>query len=135
MVWTDAARKAVETCISEVLAHGDVEIKASVERYGALPVFRGWTGDSFLAPDGSVVDVEDGERTTWSDAAWTFYIYVKAARKYPNLQAVLPERQAHHETCPDCRGSGQDLKYPVLDCGTCLGLGWLYPDMPKPKLS
>jgi hypothetical protein len=103
-----------------------------VLKYGALPVFRGWTETLAIREDGSLVrwstEAEWPGAREFGERTWVNLALVQAARLYPELQGLVPPRPNDADTCPQCRGSGQiaglkeALKSVICGCG---GTGWL----------
>lgn len=97
---------------------------AALQR-GALLVYGTIGAIFFLRPDGSVlVQDPDSEETpaVETDSTWKLIAMVAAARKFPELAALLPQRPDNVRDCPVCRGTGLYMQVP---CSVCRGLGWL----------
>jgi hypothetical protein len=101
-----------------------------VADFGALPLYLGWTETIGIRPDGEIVrwSTESeylGVRPV-QDSKWVLSALVTGAERYPELQALLPDRPPGAVDCP-CRkepmfASGK------IQCGSCGGVGWLLPE-------
>ncbi len=103
-----------------------------IERFGALPIYPGWTETLALAPDGSLVRWStesecDGVRPIENERDARL-VLVQCARRYPELQHLLPRRPPHATTCAGCGGTGSPVpSNPDIIC-ECGGLGWTTPE-------
>lgn len=94
---------------------------------GLLTVFNSLWEAYLLAPSGAVlVDQDDGAPRPGTRAEREI-AYVQAARRFPELRHLMPERPPDARTCAPCGGSG------VIDlgdsrkvfCGApCYSRGW-----------
>jgi hypothetical protein len=57
-------------------------------------------------------------------ALWVDVALASAAKRYPELSDLLPERPTESTICPICNGSGWRMDGRTF-CGRCRGLGWL----------
>jgi len=101
----------------------DEWVQQQAQQLGALPV--GWDLWShwFLRPDGEVI-VADGEETvTRSDRIGVIQALVGGQKYYPELTALLPERELGAVDCA-CR-SIELFRLGKAICSQCGGVGWL----------
>jgi hypothetical protein len=123
--------------IAERIAHYAAEateryhnLKApQVAEFGALPLIRHWFETIGLRPDGEIVKWNTDGPETYEGTCpvedrydWLSAL-VAGARRYPELQELLPQRWPG---AVDCRCVGIPLFAPgkVL-CPECCGLGWV----------
>ena len=92
---------------------------------GGLPLQCDMGGVLVLTPLGTVLhyDPETGAVASVDDDRWKTAALVKAARRYPELIALFPVKPSNAVVCLQCRGTGMILG--TLDCGKCMGAGWL----------
>jgi hypothetical protein len=92
---------------------------------GGLPVQCDMGGVLLLTPTGAVLhyDPEGGTIAPVSDDRWRTAAFVKAARKHPELTRLFPTKPSGAAICAQCSGSGR--MFGTLDCGNCMGTGWL----------
>src|SRR5207302_1226210 len=103
MNWSESARSALETCLAQYIKDPSSQFRELAAEHHALPIVLGIGGMSLLAPDGRVIALDDSnKRTSWSDPEWTFLIYIRAAKKFPALSMLLPERPRDAPACWDC---------------------------------
>jgi hypothetical protein len=91
---------------------------------GGVPVYSDMGGTLVVEPTGEVLlfDHDTGTVKSPGEPKWTLAALAKAAERFPELAALAPVRPPDAGTCPACGGSGLILS---IDCGTCMGLGWL----------
>jgi hypothetical protein len=102
-------------------------LAASVAEFGALPLYVGWFDVIGLRPDGEFVCWSregdyPGTRPVEDRYLWLTSL-VDAARRYPELRALLPARPVGARDCPH-------LAHPYFAqgkvfCPDCCGLGWI----------
>jgi hypothetical protein len=101
--------------------------------HGAIPLWADIGGAILLRPDGTVLELEWDQPSEHAprelDAPSWRVALVTGAERYPWLAALLPQRPANAETCPDCEGKGRrDYNDPEtrgrVYCASCDGLGW-----------
>jgi hypothetical protein len=129
-MWSAFAEKVVAGLIRKSSGDAAAENRATAARLGALYVGSDFWTSYYLRPNGEVVKVgEDLDRpdeaAVYSDRATVLGTLVWGARSFPELRALLPERESWATDCP-CR------KYPDMFgpdrgiiCQDCSGLGWL----------
>jgi hypothetical protein len=101
-----------------------------VEKYRILPLYIGWTETIGIMSDGAIRKFSadgdcseyEGLRVEESSTA-VLASLVRGARKYPELQTIIPARPDNAATCEDCAGSGVFEKMPSVIC-SCGGVGW-----------
>ena len=106
-------------------------LRLHVSRHCVLPILIDWTGFWGLRTDGEIwlVDTEDGrEPVVELDERLQRVALCQGAKKYPELQPLVPERPEGARDCPHCVGSGR-IDVPGVPRDTfvcyCGGLGWL----------
>jgi hypothetical protein len=128
------------------------------KEHKALPVHSDASGLLLLRPDGQVLDVALDPAASAAEAILNgrtelipFYglakpadsyrwllAYVRAAKRYPELWALLPSRPHHADNCRECQGSGILHTLEISGrslCPTCNGLGWIYVPPPEVQLA
>jgi hypothetical protein len=128
------------------------------KKHKALPVHSDASGLLLLRPDGQVLDVALDPAASAAEAILNgrtelipFYglakpadsyrwllAYVRAAKRYPELWALLPSRPHHADNCRECQGSGILHTLGISGrslCPTCNGLGWIYVPPPEVQLA
>jgi hypothetical protein len=102
-------------------------------RYHVLPILDDWNGFFGLRADGEILlflfDTEDGsEPLVELDDRFRRIALFQGAKKYHQLQPLLPSRPSTAQDCPHCLGKGS-IEMPgippdriVCYCG---GFGWL----------
>jgi hypothetical protein len=100
-------------------------------RYHVLPIFVDWTGFWGLRADGEIflVDTEYGnEPVIELDDRVRRIALFQGAKKYIQLQPLLPSRPPNAQDCPHCLGKGliemPDIPPDRIVC-YCGGFGWL----------
>ena len=91
---------------------------------GGLPVVL-YMGGALVISTAGEVFLYDWETHAISPAADhdRRIAFIKAARKFPELASLMPERPDWAKTCPQCEGTGSILGQ--YDCGRCDTLGWV----------
>lgn len=105
-----------------------VRAKAAVEPF--LPVYLDLTSVLGLRPDGSVIEWAcegDGAVTVVDEPRWRRLALCQAARRYPALAPLVPDRPPDAITCEACEGAGALRGHPELVCA-CGGAGWRLRD-------
>lgn len=117
--------EAIRALSRDAAQHDRDEVRAAARLTGGVPVHWDLGGVLAVTPDGGVAyyDPETGEVCVEREAGWRTLARVKAARKYPELQTLLPERPGTAVTCSQCGGSGTVFGH--IDCGACFGAGWI----------
>jgi len=100
--------------------------KAAAERFHALPVYSDASATLLLSASGELLQIADADDAACplEDPLWARIARASAVRRYPELQGLLPPRQASALDCRTCAGKGSVAN--VL-CGVCGGYGWLEP--------
>lgn len=107
-------------------------LSQSVAEFGALPLYLGWADIIGIRPDGEIVSWNTegdyvGVRPV-VDRTWIVSALVEGVRRYPELRAVLPEREPGAVDCP-CHQHPLVTSGKVI-CGECGGIGWLPAQRP-----
>jgi hypothetical protein len=125
---TPALTELIEKWIADYTGpHGDTEL---VRRFLALKLFADMGGTTFLRSNGEFFVVEHDRPGQMSlEVPLQVMSIVHAARRYPELQALLPLRPRSAVDCSTCDGTGwlfrENAKIRPIGCGTCFGLGWI----------
>lgn len=95
---------------------------------GGVPVYADMGGVFVVFGDGRVLSLEHDTTNVRpvEDPVWRMVALVSAAKKFPELAALMPERPPNAVTCPDCGGSGVRFAKNLI-CGTCHYSGWVNP--------
>lgn len=133
MVWSPKAEQLVRRLMAE--HPPDIErLRQHSERLGAL--FAGWDLWScrFLRPNGEVVTIDEDwtrpeSEVVYSDRSQLLSTISAAARFYPEIAQLLPEREPGAVDCmcvahPQLWGPGKMI------CSECGGVGWLPASSP-----
>ncbi|BEL04641.1 hypothetical protein Q0Z83_028320 [Actinoplanes sichuanensis] len=111
----------------EAQAASDDPGAAQARTLGLLAVFNSLWEFYLLAPNGDVfVDRDDGAPLAATSAERDL-AYVQAARRFPELRHLMPERRPGTRTCPQCGGSGVVVLADgrTVFCGPpCNSRGW-----------
>jgi hypothetical protein len=106
-------------------------LRLCVSRHHVLPLAIEWTGFWGLRADGEIlfVDTEDGrDPVTEEDERLKRMALFQGAKRYKELEALLPERPDKAWDCPNCLGTGR-IEVPGVDPDVlvcyCGGFGWL----------
>jgi hypothetical protein len=106
-------------------------LKLLAERFEVLPLYVGWTAFYGLRADGEILEVpteEEGDPPREVDERTRRMAIFRGAKKYPELNPLVPERPAGSPDCSFCEGHGQ-IDFPGVEPDTivcyCGGLGWL----------
>jgi hypothetical protein len=106
-------------------------LRLHVSHHRVLPILVDWTGFWGLRADGEIwlIDTEDGrEPVREFDERLRRVALCKGAKKYPELQPLVPDRPQGAMDCPHCVGTGR-IDAPGVPPDTivcyCGGLGWL----------
>jgi hypothetical protein len=97
-------------------------------RLAALPIGGSMWADYYLRPNGDVVIVgEDLDQpdvdSVYTDRSHVLSVLVWGARRYPELQELLPIREPGAIDCR-CRAIPIFAESKII-CTECCGLGWL----------
>lgn len=120
--------------LSEVIARlsyeaaqgsGASDLKDAALKTGGVPVYADVGGVLVIGRDANVqrYDPETEKVQEVREEEWRVLALVKAAKKHPELKALMPARPPTARICPQCGGQGHILN--TLDCGACMGTGWL----------
>lgn len=126
----------IRNAIQRYMDSGDTwKMGEWVSRLCALPVYGGIGAVLLVAADGTVYafsNMEDGPPVVENDLGWQVVARVNAAKKYPELIALVPSRPPGISACARCNGDGV-VRFRKHDfgCGGCHGLGWWDEDQPK----
>lgn len=94
---------------------------------GLLTVFGTISTFFLLGRDGHVlIDRDEGVLHPANPQEQEF-AHIQAARRYPELRHLMPERPTTARTCPTCAGSGEmtfNNERDVICCLTCNTRGW-----------
>jgi hypothetical protein len=89
--------------------------------------------DIFLRANGEVWSYEDDENDLEGSPVWhqlkdneRTLAFVIAARRYPELSRLLPEKPEASHLCELCNGTGWHILTGCIKCG---GLGWIPDDV------
>jgi hypothetical protein len=105
-------------------SYEDSAIREAAIATNALPVHSDISGVLAVTSDGDVLHFDFETRmTTAPDERWRIYALAKASRRFPELKDLAPSMPRDATTCPACEGRGVLLG--DMDCGTCMGLGWI----------
>ena len=104
--WNDTLAMIVQDHLSRLLKdderRGDndrlIAIKAN-----ALPVYLDMSGTICITTKGEVLlfEPESGQITIINDEKWKTIAAVSTAKRYPDLQEIIPARPSLAEECPD----------------------------------
>jgi hypothetical protein len=96
---------------------------------GGMHLFDSMGSVVVLRADGTVWfcdDPDEADPATWrwqqATPPMQLASLVVAARRIPELSALLPKRRPADSDCDQCQGTG---KLFAIDCAACSGLGWL----------
>lgn len=102
-------------------------LSSDVVRYGALPLYIGWTETIGVRPDGAIVKwSSEGEYEGCHPVDEIVLVrtaLVEGAKRYPPLMGLIPTRPVGARTCEHCGGLGYFPQFPALICD-CGGVGW-----------
>src|SRR5258708_40092505 len=98
--------------------------------HSALPLYRGWSGTTFLTASGSFLFLDEETPAPTirpeTDEHSQIMSLVAGVENFPALANLLPARSTEAENCETCGGNG---KLPIgsgsIFCGGCSGVGWL----------
>lgn len=123
--WTPALAADIERLRLRWLESAKRDHLAIVaEKAKALPVYVDMGGALLISEEGNVLQYDDerGELGPLDDRLWFRVALVTAARRFPELRVLFPEKPADAPECGMCGGSGL---ISGLQCGKCAGTGWL----------
>lgn len=102
------------------------DIASAAAQMKALPVYSDFGGTLLISESGEVLerDDESGVTSPVKDRVWFLIALVSAARRFPELSFLQPQRPIAALECTSCSGSGFQMG--VL-CGRCGGTGWVEP--------
>jgi hypothetical protein len=106
-------------------------LRTLASRHRVLPLLVDWTGFWGLRADGEIlfVGTEDGQGLVVEiDARHQRIVLFQGAKKYRELEPLLPKRPDTAQDCPSCLGTG-NINMPGIAPETiicyCGGCGWL----------
>ena len=122
----DSPNQAFESSLDEYLSHidNDPGLLHLARTHRVLPVYSDLGGSLFLTAGLEIWTLSEEERTLLtpeSDPHWCLIGLVSAAKKYPRLGFLTPQRPSEASTCVACNGTGRMLNF---WCGECFGVGW-----------
>ena len=105
-----------------------------VQEHDALPLYIGWTKTTAIKPNGQLVvwNTEDDTTITEEMDRQAFHASLtEGARRYPELDFLIPERPNDAVLCEACQGTGklEPNKLQAVICG-CGGVGWIVQGKP-----
>lgn len=118
--------EALERLGREAAMSGEPDIvRAAALATGGVPVQWDMGGALVVTPLGVVLryEVEHGTVVSVDDVRWRMAAFVKAARRFPELALLFPVKPPEAVRCEQCDGTG--LMFGTIDCGTCMGAGWI----------
>ena len=109
--------------------YSDPMVQSAIIKTGGVPVYSDLGGVLLIDPEMTVLelDTETGALRVVSDAAWRRVAFSCAARTFPLLAELMPQRPQGAVPCGQCMESGCLLG--EVTCGKCHGLGWLDPSL------
>ena len=115
---------AIERLAREAASPAGPEVtREAARRTGGVPVHADLGGVLVVAVDGSVLHYDpETDTVSAADERWRSLARAKAARLFPELRSLAPQRPFGSVACDQCGGSGEILG--GMDCGACLGVGW-----------
>jgi hypothetical protein len=103
-----------------------------VGKYRILPLYIGWVETIGIMPDGAIRKFSaDGPHSGYEglrveeQSGLVLGSLVLGARKYPQLQTIVPARPDNALTCEDCAGVAEHFPSMICSCG---GVGWRIPN-------
>jgi hypothetical protein len=123
MMRTNEEISRLSNKLAEDSSSADVREAARIT--GGVPAHIDMTGILVVLTEGKVAFFDTETRTVRDveDDSWRTIARVSAAKKYPELQPLVPERPPDAQTCVECEGSGMVMGMAI--CGNCYGLGWI----------
>lgn len=109
-------------------AHRDTRnehIREAIRKTGGVPVYADMGGILLITPDGDVWQYDPETETVGVEfeEKWRTLARARAARHFPELQHLAPQRPTGAAECSTCGGRGIIMEN--LDCGVCFGTGWV----------
>ncbi|HYH81240.1 MAG TPA: hypothetical protein VEX86_15660 [Longimicrobium sp.] len=102
-------------------------VRACKEKLNALPLQANGVYQWALRTDGTVLCLDFESFTLPYEEELNpiarYAVLFEAARRYPELRELEPERPAGVQRCESCGGSGW-IEATGAACSTCYGLGW-----------
>jgi hypothetical protein len=128
IMWNKELASRVRAHLDYLLQAGPdgTEAKSIARAVNALPVYSDMSGSLAIAPDGTILyyNSESGHISEVVMEEWRIIAAVSAAKKFPDLGEMVPERPWGAKSCPFCSGTGGQLEGRAF-CGKCHGLGWI----------
>lgn len=115
---------AIARLTAQTIAAGQEPYRSAAKLAHGLPVSADIGGTTVITPDGAIFDValdEDRVRPV-TEAKWKRAALAMAARLYPELAELYPQRPRGAVTCDACAGTGVFIGLP---CGHCGSVGWI----------
>jgi len=107
-------------------------VRVCKDELNALPIQMDINYMWAIRPDGTVLCMDHVEfnhpTEPESDPRAIYVAIVEGARKYPELQELVPALPAGVQPCESCAGTGAALEHPPQVPSVCLGcsgLGWI----------
>jgi hypothetical protein len=105
---------------------------AYVQRFGALPLFLGWTETLAIQPDGTLVrwatEGDYDDLRSIDTQVEVNLALISGAKRYPRLARLVPKAPANALICTQCHGTGRlSASDDPLVC-SCGGAGWVRPE-------
>jgi hypothetical protein len=103
------------------------DIREAIRRTGGVPVYADMGGVLLITREGDVwqYDHESVAVGVELEERWRQLALARAARHFPDLRGLAPQRPAGAIDCPSCGGAGVIME--TLDCGVCSSTGWISP--------
>ena len=102
-----------------------------IKKHRILPLLVGWTETVGILASGEIRKFSaDGSHSEYEELrpveepVLLLGALVQGARDYPDLKALVPEKQSSATECTVCGGSGVIENHPKLIC-ECGGVGWV----------
>lgn len=121
--------QVIERRIEEFLSSDEPTyswVRPAVAEHGFLPLYVGWLSVLGVKPDGSFVRWDHEHNPTVVspiDGVLRRIAIAQGCKRYPELQALWPERPSSAVTCGVCAGSGRLPEPWICSCG----VGWRIP--------
>lgn len=133
-------KDSIHRRMKEYLADPDPRFawaRAAVRTHGFLPLYIGWMAALGIRPDGTLVRWDHEEEPesvkTLADPYLARLALCQGAKRYPELEQLIPTRPPQAETCAPCGGTGAlEAHSNTLIC-ECGGAGWLIPGESRPN--
>ena len=100
--------------------------RAAAIKRGLLPIYSDWECCYALTAEAEPVysaDVTWPEILPLTNERHRFVVLALAAKEYPALETLRPQRRTGDPTCRTCKGTGTPTVHDNIIC-ECGGLGW-----------